>query len=94
MFLFFICLSGLVIIIQISDLTNSMKKSWPSLACPSSDGLSFWSHEWEKHGTCSESVLNEHDYFQASLNLKNQVDLLQTLKTAGDDVLNKISLII
>ncbi|XP_044491068.1 ribonuclease 1-like [Mangifera indica] len=68
---------------EISDLTNSMKKSWPSLACPSSDGLSFWSHEWEKHGTCSESVLNEHDYFQASLNLKNQVDLLQTLKTAG-----------
>ncbi|XP_044490657.1 ribonuclease 1-like isoform X2 [Mangifera indica] len=68
---------------KISDLTGSMEKSWPSLACPSSDGLSFWSHEWNKHGTCSESVLNQHDYFQAALDLKNQVDILQTLKTAG-----------
>ncbi|XP_031276210.1 extracellular ribonuclease LE-like [Pistacia vera] len=68
---------------KISDLTGSMEKSWPSLACPSSNGLSFWSHEWNKHGTCSESVLNQHGYFQAALNLKNQVNLLQTLKTAG-----------
>ncbi|XP_044490977.1 extracellular ribonuclease LE-like [Mangifera indica] len=68
---------------KISDLTGSMEKSWPSLACPSSDGFSFWSHEWDKHGTCSESVLNQHDYFQAALDLKNQVDILQTLKTAG-----------
>ncbi|KAJ4711348.1 Ribonuclease [Melia azedarach] len=68
---------------QISDLKSSMQKNWPTLACPSGNGLEFWSHEWEKHGTCSESVLDQHDYFQAALNFKNQVDLLQALKSAG-----------
>nr|CAD1826488.1 unnamed protein product [Ananas comosus var. bracteatus] len=40
-------------------------------------------HEWEKHGTCAESILDEHSYFQTALNLKNQLNLLQTLQNAG-----------
>ncbi|KAL9424171.1 hypothetical protein AB3S75_036120 [Citrus x aurantiifolia] len=68
---------------QISDLRSSMQKNWPTLACPSGNGITFWSHEWEKHGTCSESVLNQHQYFQTALNLKNQINLLQALRTAG-----------
>ncbi|KAL4621575.1 hypothetical protein ACB092_06G239100 [Castanea dentata] len=56
--------------------------SWPTLACPSGNGSTFWSHEWEKHGTCSESILNQHGYFQAPLNLKDKVDLLQILESA------------
>ncbi|KAJ6768318.1 F7A19.32 PROTEIN [Salix koriyanagi] len=40
---------------SISDLTSSLQKDWPSLSCPSSTGFRFWSHEWEKHGTCAES---------------------------------------
>ncbi|XP_043699573.1 extracellular ribonuclease LE-like isoform X1 [Telopea speciosissima] len=68
---------------QISDLVSSLQISWPSLSCPSSDDTSFWSHEWDKHGTCSESVLNEHGYFAAALNLKGQVNLLQILKSTG-----------
>ncbi|XP_027097940.1 extracellular ribonuclease LE [Coffea arabica] len=68
---------------QISDLTSRMQKDWPSLSCPSSDGLSFWSHEWEKHGTCSESILDQHDYFASALLLKRQSNLLQILKNAG-----------
>lgn len=58
-----------------------MQTEWPTLACPSGDGLKFWSHEWEKHGTCS--TLDQHTYFQITLDLKNQVNLLQALVSAG-----------
>ncbi|GMH27565.1 hypothetical protein Nepgr_029408 [Nepenthes gracilis] len=68
---------------QIQDLLSSLQAEWPSLSCPSSDGTSFWTHEWDKHGTCSESVLDEHDYFAAALALKSQANLLQALENAG-----------
>ncbi|KAJ6811977.1 ribonuclease 1-like [Iris pallida] len=68
---------------KISDLTRRMQSDWPTLACPSGSGQTFWSHEWSKHGTCSESILNQHGYFQAALNLKQQVNLLQILTSAG-----------
>ncbi|OWM75938.1 ribonuclease 1-like [Punica granatum] len=68
---------------EISDLTSSMQKNWPTLACPSNDGTNFWSHEWEKHGTCSESVLNQHNYFETALGLKKSIGLLNVLKNAG-----------
>ncbi|XP_010066907.2 ribonuclease 1 [Eucalyptus grandis] len=68
---------------EVSDLKSSMQNSWPTLACPSGDGEQFWSHEWEKHGTCSESVLDQHAYFESALSLKQKVNLLQALKSAG-----------
>ncbi|KAG9451324.1 hypothetical protein H6P81_011289 [Aristolochia fimbriata] len=67
----------------IANLTSEMGRKWPSLTCPSSDGLSFWEHEWEKHGTCSESVLTQYQYFQTALNLKQKANLLQILQDAG-----------
>ncbi|KAK4598524.1 hypothetical protein RGQ29_015828 [Quercus rubra] len=67
---------------KISDLISRMQVSWPTLACPSSSGSLFWSHELEKHGTCPNSILDQHEYFQASLNLKDRVDLLQILESA------------
>ncbi|XP_056843020.1 ribonuclease 1-like [Raphanus sativus] len=60
-----------------------MKRSWPTLACPSGSGEVFWEHQWEKHGTCSESVINQHEYFQTSLKLKQQTNLLGALTKAG-----------
>ncbi|XP_039034722.1 ribonuclease 1-like [Hibiscus syriacus] len=68
---------------EISDLISSMRMNWPSLACPSSSGESFWSHEWEKHGTCSESVLDQHTYFRTALSLRQQTKFLQSLTGAG-----------
>ncbi|KAL0447043.1 UNVERIFIED_CONTAM: Ribonuclease 1 [Sesamum latifolium] len=68
---------------KISDLSRRMQTEWPSLACPSSDSLSFWAHEWDKHGTCSQSVLDQHDYFATALNLKQQLNILQILGDAG-----------
>ncbi|XP_039146151.1 extracellular ribonuclease LE-like [Dioscorea cayenensis subsp. rotundata] len=68
---------------KIADLNSRMQANWPSLACPSSNGNTFWAHEWEKHGTCSESVLDQHDYFLAALNLKKQYNILEILQNAG-----------
>ncbi|KAK9277661.1 hypothetical protein L1049_007208 [Liquidambar formosana] len=68
---------------QISDLISSLQKSWPTLACPSGNGSKFWSHEWDKHGTCSESVLDQHGYFEATLDLKKKANLLHALQSAG-----------
>ncbi|KAK3421905.1 ribonuclease 1 [Eucalyptus grandis] len=68
---------------EVSDLKSSMQKNWPTLACPSGDGQKFWSHEWEKHGTCSESVLDQHAYFELALSLKQKANLLQALKSSG-----------
>ncbi|KAL2461187.1 Ribonuclease 1 [Abeliophyllum distichum] len=66
---------------EVSDLVSRMQKDWPTLACPSGDGLKFWGHEWDKHGTCT--TLNQHSYFQAALDLKNKANLLQVLQNAG-----------
>lgn len=60
-----------------------MKKSWPTLACPSGSGEAFWEHEWEKHGTCSQSVIDQHQYFQTALGLKQKTNLLGALTKAG-----------
>jgi len=65
-------------------LTSSLQKDWPSLSCPSSTGFRFWSHEWEKHGTCAESEeIDQHGYFEAALKLKEKANLLQALNNAG-----------
>nr|WBU10573.1 S-RNase 24 [Camellia oleifera] len=68
---------------EISDLASRLEKDWPTLACPSGDGLKFWGHEWNKHGTCAESVFDQHSYFQTALDLKSKANLLQALTTAG-----------
>ncbi|MCL7023161.1 hypothetical protein MKW94_026140 [Papaver nudicaule] len=67
----------------LSDLKGELQKNWPTLACPSGDGNAFWGHEWNKHGTCSESRLEQHGYFAAALNLKRKVDLLRILTNSG-----------
>lgn len=69
---------------QIRDLIGRLQADWPTLACPSGDGLQFWEHEWEKHGTCSESVLDQHQYFQTAIDLKNKLNILGVLKDAGE----------
>ncbi|GER41414.1 ribonuclease NW [Striga asiatica] len=68
---------------KISELISRMQQDWATLACPSNDGTKFWSHEWDKHGTCSEPVLDQNAYFKAALNLKSKLDLLQILRSAG-----------
>ena len=54
----------------VKDLLPEMKVDW--LSCPEKggDNEGFWSHEWQKHGTCSG--LSEHDFFAAALELRTQ----------------------
>nr|AFK35821.1 unknown [Medicago truncatula] len=68
---------------KISDLIEDLEINWPSLRCPRLNNIRIWSHEWMKHGTCSESKLSQHDYFQTALKLKKKLNLLQMLRDAG-----------
>ena len=68
---------------KVSDLMSNLRREWPTLSCPSNDGVHFWTHEWEKHGTCAESELDQHDYFEAGLKLKQKANLLHALTNAG-----------
>ena len=67
---------------QLKPMQDRLRKEWPSFTCPQI-GRKFWVHEWNKHGTCSKSVLGEVAYFQAALSLKNRVNILQALTRAG-----------
>ncbi|XP_047326342.1 ribonuclease 1-like [Impatiens glandulifera] len=67
----------------ISDLIERMQNDWPTLSCPSRDGFRFWGHEWNKHDTCSENVLDQHSFFEKTLDFKISSNLLQHLKDAG-----------
>nr|AAC49325.1 ribonuclease [Zinnia elegans] len=68
---------------KVSNLESELQVHWPTLACPSGDGLKFWRHEWEKHGTCAESIFDERGYFEAALSLKKKANLLNALENAG-----------
>ncbi|KAI3985212.1 hypothetical protein MKX01_015146 [Papaver californicum] len=67
----------------LSDLKWDLQRNWPTLACPSDNGNAFWGHEWNKHGTCSESRLNQYDYFASALKLKRKINLLRILTNSG-----------
>ncbi|XP_021739872.1 ribonuclease 1-like [Chenopodium quinoa] len=67
---------------RIKFLQDELRKSWPSFTCPQI-GRKFWVHEWNKHGTCTKSILGEIPYFEAALNLKNKANIYQALAKAG-----------
>lgn len=51
----------------------------------------FWGHEWEKHGTCSLSVLpTEEDYFSKALELNDDYDIDVALQQAGIDMTGSV----
>ncbi|CAH9145369.1 unnamed protein product [Cuscuta epithymum] len=68
---------------KIADLVPSLERNWPSLSCPSRDSKKLWKEEWLEYGTCSESVLNQHDYFAAALKAQKQINLLEIFADAG-----------
>eukprot|EP00054_Salpingoeca_dolichothecata_P036478 m.7583 g.7583 ORF g.7583 m.7583 type:complete len:236 (+) comp6760_c0_seq1:41-748(+) len=70
---------------DISSLAPQLNTSWPNLFT-NTEYTSFWSHEWEKHGTCAESVSalsDEFKFFDETLGLHEKYDVLSTLSAGG-----------
>ncbi|KAJ3036501.1 ribonuclease T2-like [Rhizophlyctis rosea] len=72
-----------------SALYSNMNTYWVSYT---GDNNAFWSHEWQKHGTCwspaSASCVSGYGadvdkYFQDGLNLRSQYDVKAALTAAG-----------
>eukprot|EP01088_Endostelium_zonatum_P014283 TRINITY_DN306_c0_g1_i1.p1 TRINITY_DN306_c0_g1~~TRINITY_DN306_c0_g1_i1.p1 ORF type:complete len:239 (-),score=35.13 TRINITY_DN306_c0_g1_i1:56-772(-) len=59
----------------ISDLVGILDEVWHDFEHPN-DPSEFWSHEYEKHGTCAASVpsmANEHDFFSVAVKLHQSI---------------------
>ncbi|ORX62232.1 RNase Sy [Hesseltinella vesiculosa] len=74
-----------------STLYDNMNTYWPSDAGANTN---FWTHEWDKHGTCVSTLAPKcyanyqqyedvNDYFSTALGLRAQYDLYNALSTAG-----------
>ncbi|CAB4004385.1 ribonuclease Oy [Paramuricea clavata] len=71
---------------QILNIEDKMEIYWPSLLTSSHNSrISFWEHEWKKHGTCCtdmSSLNSEHKYFDTGLQLNRKYDILSMLNDA------------
>lgn len=68
---------------------NQMNCEWDSYTTSTNFGNNenFWGHEWEKHGTCSLSVLpTQEDYFSSTLKAHDTYDIDVALEDAGIDM--------
>ncbi|CAH8389018.1 unnamed protein product [Eruca vesicaria subsp. sativa] len=70
---------------KVSDIVSRMEKKWTEWgvwACPSNE-TKLWEHEWNKHGTCVQSLFDQHSYFHTNLKLRQNLDLLNIFKQKG-----------
>lgn len=58
---------------QIDSLIPQLEIVWPSYM---GSNEAFWTHEWEKHGTCTGK--SQYKYFRNVLRLEDSYDLLDT----------------
>ncbi|VDM77849.1 unnamed protein product [Strongylus vulgaris] len=69
----------------IEPIEGNLTKMWPNLY-PSKTAHSFWKHEWEKHGTCAQSLKNlssEFLYFFRTMDIDSQFSVGNALRKAG-----------
>lgn len=60
---------------KLKDILPELNENWYSNEEKNED---FWKHEWEKHGSCMFSDMNEEEYFKKTLDLftiAQQIDL-------------------
>ncbi|XP_010476460.1 PREDICTED: ribonuclease 3-like isoform X2 [Camelina sativa] len=70
---------------KISDLVSKMERKWTEWGvwvCPSNE-TNLWEHEWNKHGTCVQSVFDQHSYFHTNLKFRQKINFLSILKQKG-----------
>ncbi|TPX63618.1 hypothetical protein SpCBS45565_g06484 [Spizellomyces sp. 'palustris'] len=74
-----------------SSVSSQMKQFWPSYT---GDNNAFWTHEWEKHGSCYSPAdvscfpnfkqgQDLTTYFRYGLNLRNKFNIGTALSNAG-----------
>ncbi|CAL9135270.1 unnamed protein product [Musa textilis] len=63
------------------DLIEDMFAYWPNLSCPSNNGMDQWRHVWCTYGNCTG--LSEVVYFNRTLQLREQANILVTLQNWG-----------
>ena len=65
----------------LDTIMNELQNEWYSTEGPDAD---FWKHEWEKHGSCMFTPMNELQYFTKALELfdsiKNNNSLIDKFK--------------
>lgn len=66
---------------QLVDLIEDLFAYWPSLSCPSNNGMEQWKHVWCTYGNCTS--LSQVVYFNRTLLLREQANILATLKSRG-----------
>ncbi|KAK9820454.1 hypothetical protein WJX72_010539 [[Myrmecia] bisecta] len=66
---------------ELRELIDEMNKYWPSLT---GSNEVFWTHEWEKHGTCAgPQITTQHDFFAAALHLHKTLNIEDALSAAS-----------
>lgn len=66
----------------VTDLLPQLDVEWPS--DQKGGDVSFWTHEYCKHGTCCKDILpKEHDYFSHALALHHKLDIGAVLASAN-----------
>ncbi len=77
-----------------TDIFDDMKRYWPSFSPTPQhpDNNKFWSHEWNKHGTCVSTLRprcgyhgdqDVHAYFNKTLALRKQYNIHKVLEKAA-----------
>lgn len=67
---------------EMPELEDKLQKQWPNLVKGEEDEV-FWKKEWIKHGNCSLDKFNQTEYFNLTLGIKDEVDLLKLLEQGG-----------
>ncbi|KAL3526652.1 hypothetical protein ACH5RR_011308 [Cinchona calisaya] len=63
------------------DEFNARDSVWPDLrSSPIPSHQRFWEYEWVNHGSCSENLYSQPQYFALAIALKNQLNLLDVLR--------------
>uniref|UniRef100_A0A0A0LHQ9 Uncharacterized protein n=2 Tax=Cucumis sativus TaxID=3659 RepID=A0A0A0LHQ9_CUCSA len=66
---------------KISSLANTLHQIMKDVI--NADDQFLWSHEWNKHGVCSESRYSMKQYFQMAINMKYKINVLSALRMGG-----------
>jgi len=58
-------------------LVQALHSDWPNLV---GEDFNFWKTQWTKHGGCSEAAIPKAEYFNLTLHLYEQNNLLNILE--------------